>query len=83
MSRVFQSFTTQLSEQINHTNVKTERGKSRLARDASYFTRRLKSLHHVDPPSNSVMESVDTIIITASSPPTKELTPSDSNPSTP
>jgi vacuolar protein sorting-associated protein 54 len=82
MSRVFQSFTTQLSEQISHTDIKTERGKTRLARDASYFTRRLKSLHHVDPPSNSVVESVDTIIVSAPSP-TKEPTPNDSNPSPP
>ncbi|GAN06613.1 vps54-domain-containing protein [Mucor ambiguus] len=61
MSQVFESFTTQLLEQIKHADIKTERGKNRLARDAAYFTRRLKSLHHVDPPSNSVMEAVDSI----------------------
>lgn len=61
MSQVFGSFTTQLLEQIKQADIKTERGKNRLARDAAYFTRRLKSLHHVEPPSNSVMEAVDAI----------------------
>lgn len=83
MSRVFQSFTTQLSQQINQTNVKTERGKNRLARDASYFTRRLKSLHHVDPPSNSVIESVDAIILSTQSSPSIEPTSNHSTSSTP
>ncbi|KAI8637379.1 Vps54-like protein-domain-containing protein [Parasitella parasitica] len=66
MSQVFQSFTSQLSEQIKNTEVSSGRGKSRLARDAAYFTRRLKSLHHVDPPSNSVMEAVDRVIVSES-----------------
>lgn len=65
MSQVFKSFTTQLTEQISHMDVKTEKGKQRLARDASYFTRRLKSLHNVDPPSNSVIEAVDNLVVSA------------------
>lgn len=80
MSQVFQSFTTQLSQEISNTPIKTEKGKSRLARDAAYFTRRLKSLHGVDPPSNSVMEAVDHIQVTsAHSSPTKDVSPTSSN----
>lgn len=63
MSQVFQSFTSQLSDQIKHTDIRSERGKNRLARDAAYFTRRLKALHYVDPPSNSVIEAVDNVVI--------------------
>ena len=70
MSQVFESFTLQLSQEISQTSIKTERGKSRLARDAAYFTRRLKSLHHIDPPSNSVMEAVDAIHTSATPSPT-------------
>lgn len=83
MAQVFQSFTTQLSEEIGHIPIKTEKGKNRLARDASYFTRRLKSLHHVDPPSNSVMEAVDYINVPKSSTPSKEASPTSSNPVVP
>lgn len=79
MSQVFQSFTSQLSDEISKTPVKTEKGKSRLARDAAYFTRRLKSLHHVDPPSNSVMEAVDHITITSGTPIHKDISPTNSN----
>lgn len=83
MSQVFQSFTSQLSEEIGHIPIKTEKGKQRLARDAAYFTRRLKSLHHVDPPSNSVMEAVDYINVTKSSAPVKEASPTSSSPVSP
>lgn len=82
MSQVFESFTTQLLEQIKHADIKTERGKSRLARDAAYFTRRLKSLHHVDPPSNSVMEAVDSIQVSeaeAKEPPAMDTNSTPSN----
>ncbi|GAA5800869.1 hypothetical protein HPULCUR_006308 [Helicostylum pulchrum] len=82
MSQVFQSFTTQLSQEISSTSIKTEKGKNRLARDAAYFTRRLKSLHHVDPPSNSVMEAVDGIKIESdTSSPSEEVSPT--SPSSP
>ncbi|KAI9483215.1 MAG: Vps54-like protein-domain-containing protein [Benjaminiella poitrasii] len=79
MSQVFESFTTQLSDQISHTTIKTEKGKDRLARDASYFTRRLKSLHHVDPPSNAVIEAVDNLVIPSPSSPTNETSPENSS----
>ncbi|RCI05882.1 hypothetical protein CU098_003366 [Rhizopus stolonifer] len=62
LSQVFESFTTQLSHQINTMTIKTEKGKTRLERDVLFFTRRLKSLSHVDPPSNAVIEAVDAII---------------------
>jgi vacuolar protein sorting-associated protein 54 len=83
MSQVFQSFTSQLSKEIAHTPVKTEKGKNRLARDAAYFTRRLKSLHHVDPPSNSVMEAVDNITIASKATAASSPSPSNSPPPQP
>lgn len=76
---MFQSFTSQLSEEISKTPVKTEKGKSRLARDVAYFTRRLKALHHVDPPSDSVMEAVDHITIASRSPKQNDVSPVNSN----
>lgn len=79
MSQVFQSFTTQLSKEISNTPIKTEKGKNRLARDAAYFTRRLKSLHHVDPPSNSVMEAVDHIKIESNNSSPNEVSPTSSS----
>lgn len=79
MSKVFQSFTSQLSEEISKTPVKTEKGKSRLARDAAYFTRRLKALQHVDPPSDSVMEAVDHITIESGTSAQADVSPTNSS----
>jgi vacuolar protein sorting-associated protein 54 len=68
MSQVFFSFTSQLSEEITRTPVKSEKGKARLRRDVEYFTRKLSSLSHVDPPSSAVLEAVDTLVIPTSPP---------------
>lgn len=79
MTQIFQSFTSQLSEEIDRIPIKTEKGKNRLARDASFFTRRLKSLHNVDPPSNAVMEAVDNIAIPETANASNEVSPTSSS----
>ncbi|KAI8379270.1 Vps54-like protein-domain-containing protein [Radiomyces spectabilis] len=68
MSRVFDSFTTQLVQEIEKLSIRTKLGKDRLITDVTYFTRRLTSLQNVDPPSNSVMEAVNKISLPATSP---------------
>lgn len=80
MTQIFQSFTSQLSEELSRIPIKTEKGKNRLARDASFFTRRLKSLHNVDPPSNAVMEAVDNIVIPETANASNEVSPTSSSP---
>lgn len=80
MSQIFQSFTSQLSEEIGRIPIKTEKGKNRLARDASFFTRRLKSLHNVHPPSNVVMEAVDNITVVETATFSNEVSSTSSSP---
>ncbi|KAG0942041.1 hypothetical protein G6F57_004640 [Rhizopus arrhizus] len=65
MSKVFDSFTTQFSKEISTMDIKTDKGKDRLIKDINFFMHRLKSLQHVDPPSDSIIEAVNAITLNA------------------
>ncbi|KAF7722023.1 hypothetical protein EC973_003779, partial [Apophysomyces ossiformis] len=61
MSQVFQSFTTQLSQEFNGLSIGSDRGKARVVKDAQFFTRRLSSLQGIDAPSTIVIDTANAI----------------------